>query len=197
MLDRAVTDHLEKYFRLSRDRFVAGDPALAAFFGVTAIEEAAKVLILRVPGAERRPYEELRQQALDHGQKYFSAIINLIDQSTRFDFRSFPEDWQDEVWSWATQGKLTRLRNSSLYLRFRRDRFTAPNQAIEKQLAGLLVFMAGVAMASLDDYVEIEDSKWAERIARETEDFRADLSRLASLVEELPQRESRWPGGNE
>ena len=63
--------HLRKYFELARHHLDAGDAALATFFSIMAIEEAAKVLILKARSLVSQEAEVLARQATDHRQKPF------------------------------------------------------------------------------------------------------------------------------
>ena len=47
MLNDAARAHFEKYWCLSRERFNAGDFALATFLAITLIEEVGKIVILQ------------------------------------------------------------------------------------------------------------------------------------------------------
>ena len=141
LIDTSVTAHLLKYFELARTRYSDGDWALATFFALTVIEECGKILYLRDANAKERI---VRKQAFQHEAKYFTAVVNLLEASDRFD--GFPKLWREEVLSWFNGRRLMQLRNNSLYLKFDRNgKFTVPNSTIKSKHAALLVYMAGVA----------------------------------------------------
>lgn len=171
MIDPAVTAHLEKYFKLSRTHFAQGDYALAAFFAITTIEETAKVLLLPTKPLEKRARKELSKEARNHRSKYLAALINLIDQSPRYE--SLLHEWKQEIESWWDTNKLMRIRNDCLYLRYgSNNHVTAPEKSIDIKLAALLVYIAGVAMAELDEYISGLPSDWKESILKANKEFR-------------------------
>lgn len=168
MLDHSITDHLGKYFDLAINHFVNDDSALAVFFAITLIEECAKILYLRDANLKDK---EGRRAAIDHGEKHFLALVNLLSASDRFD--ALPKQWQDEAWSLFQTKQAMRQRNDSLYLRFdKRGRLMAPNQVITADHATLLVYLSGFVVYELKEFVDIEQS-WAESILKRAEVFRA------------------------
>lgn len=170
MIDSSVTTHLRKYFELACSRFEDGDYALATFFAITLIEECAKILILR--DADLQSKDE-RQRAVDHSEKHWTALANLLSSSEEFD--TLPKRWRDETWSLfdPESKKATRLRNNSLYLRFdRKGHLTTPDQLITSERAALLVYLSGFVAHELKEFVNIEQ-QWADSIFQRAEDFRA------------------------
>lgn len=164
-----VIKHLEKYLELARSRFESRDAALAMFFAITAIEESEKLLMLR--DANLKDNAE-RKRLLEHSEKCLIAAINLIDASQRLD--ALPSAWRNEVWSWiAEPAKLVRLRNNCLYFRFHRSgNLTVPEQAVEANRAALAVYLAGMAIAELQEYISGLTPDWATGIRRSAEAFR-------------------------
>ena len=168
LINSSVTNHLRKYFELACGRFVDGDWALATFFAITLIEECAKILYLRDANLQDK---EERHGAIDHSEKHFRALVNLLSASDRFD--TLPKQWQDEVWSLFSTKRLMQVRNDSLYLRFdSRGRLTVPNQEITTDRAALLVYLSGFVAHELKEFVNIEQ-QWADSIFQRAEDFRA------------------------
>lgn len=174
LLEPAVATHLEKYFVLARGRFIDGDRALAAFFAITAIEESAKVMILKGTFAVDTSDVERRRRSLEHGEKLSGAVINLLEQNPRFE--TWPREWQDEVASWFDTTKLIRIKNDGIYLRFTKSgHVSTPEERIDVDQAALLVYMAGVAVAELNDYIEGLAPGWAGSILQAAEAFRAQF----------------------
>lgn len=164
-----VIRHLERYLELARSRFESRDAALAMFFAITAIEESGKLLMLR--DADIRDKAE-RKRLLEHSEKCLIAAINLIDASQRLD--ALPSAWRNEVWSWiAEPEKLVRLRNDCLYFRFHRSgNLTVPEQAVGANRAALAVYLAGMAIAELQEYISGLTPDWATGIRSSAEAFR-------------------------
>ena len=161
---------MSKYFELARNHFEDSDYPLATFFAITLIEECAKILILR--DADSKDKAE-RHRAVDHGEKQWTALVNLLSSSEDFD--KLPKQWQDEAWSLfdPENKKATQLRNNSLYLRFdRKGQLTTPEQRITADRAALLVYLSGFVANELKEYVDIEQN-WAQAILQHTEAFRA------------------------
>lgn len=170
MLNAKIIIHLEKYFRLSQKHFKEDDYALAAFFAITTIEETAKVLILPTKSLEKRERKELLKRARNHRSKYLTALINLIDQSPRYE--SLPHEWKQEIESWWDANTLMKIRNDCLYLRYdSNNQVTTPEKAIDIQLAALLVYIAGVALAELGEYISGLPSGWKKSILKTNKEF--------------------------
>lgn len=171
MINPDVIAHLEKYFKLSRTYFAEDDYALAAFFAITTIEETAKVLMLEGRSLQNIEGKKLLKEAHSHQSKYLDAMINLIDQNPQYE--SFPPDWKREVDSWWDTNKLMKIRNNSLYLRYHRNNQVAiPRRGIDIQLAALLVYVAGLSLAELDEYINGFPSGWKKSILAVTDMFR-------------------------
>jgi AbiV family abortive infection protein len=164
-----VIRHLEKYLELAQSRFESGDAALAAFFAITAIEESGKLLMLR--DANLKDKAE-RKRLLEHSEKCLIAAINLIDANQRLD--ALPSAWRNEVWDWiAEPKKLVRLRHECLYFHFHRSgNLMVPEQAVEANRAALVVYLAGMAIAELQEYISGLTPDWATGIRRSSETFR-------------------------
>ena len=170
MVNPDVITHLEKYFNLSRTYFTKSDYPLAAFFAITTIEETSKVLILEGRSLEDRHGKELVKEARSHQNKYLWAMINLIDQNPQYEF--FPSEWKREVDSWWDTNKLMRIRNDCLYLRYgSNNQVTTPKKAIDIKLAALLVYVAGLSLAELDEYITGFPSGWKKSILEVTDAF--------------------------
>lgn len=170
MINPNVVTHLEKYFNLSRTYFTEGDYPLAAFFATTTIEETAKVLMLEGRSLKDRDGKKFLKEAHSHQSKYLSAMINLIDQNPQYE--SFPPDWKREVDSWWDTNKLMKIRNNSLYLRYYgKNQVVEPKRAIDIQLAALLVYVAGLSLAELDEYITGFPSGWKKSILEVTDAF--------------------------
>ena len=171
MINPDVITHLEKYFELSRTQFIEGNHALAAFFAITTIEEAAKLLILEGNSSEARDRNELLKESRNHRSKYFGALINLIEQSPQYE--TMPPHWKSEIDSWWDADKLMKIRNDCLYLRYgRNNQVTTPQKAIDIELAALLVYTAGVTIAELDEYISGLPSGWKKSILEVANIFR-------------------------
>lgn len=166
MINSDVITHLEKYFKLSRTHFTEGDYPLAAFLAITTIEETAKVLIF-YSTSRKWSFKEIH----NHREKYFSALINLITQSPSYE--KMPHDLQEEVDSWWDTNALMRIRNDCLYLRYdSNNQVTTPKKAIDIKLAALLVYIAGIALAELDEYITGLPSGWKKSILEDNKEFR-------------------------
>ena len=166
MVSPDVINHLEKYFKLSRTQFVEGDYALAAFFAITTIEETATVLIF-YSTSRKWSFKEIH----NHREKYLSALINLITQSPSYE--KMPHDLQEEVDSWWDTEKLMKLRNDALYINLEKNnQLRTPRNVISAEQAALLVCVAGISLAELDDYISGLPSGWKKSIIKATKGFR-------------------------
>jgi len=169
LLDHLITDHLGKYFDLAINHFVNDDSALAVFFAITLIEECAKILYLRDANLKDK---DARRTAIDHREKHWIALVNLLSSSEKFD--ALPQKWQDEAWSLfgLNSNEATRLRNNSLYLRFdRKGHLRTPNRLVTAERAALLVYLSGFVAHELQEFVDIEQS-WVQSILEHAEGFR-------------------------
>ena len=149
MIDPSVTKHLSKYFELARNHFEDGDYPLATFFAITLIEECAKILILRDADLQNKTE---RHRAVDHGEKQWTALVNLISSSENFD--TLPKQWQDEAWSlFVPEGKkASQIRTNSLHLRLnRKGKLTASDQLIKADHTAVLVYLSGFVVYELEE----------------------------------------------
>ena len=166
MMNPDVATHLEKYFKLSRTYFKEGDYALAAFFAITTIEETAKVLISHSTSREWS-FREIH----NHREKYLSALINLITQNPEYE--KLPDRWGEEVESWWDTKKLMQLRNDALYINIgKNEEMRTPAAVISAKQAALLVYIAGVALAELDEYISGLPSGWKKSVLEISDTFR-------------------------
>ncbi len=171
MIDKEAIEHIENYFNLSQSRFIEDDHALAAFFAITAIEETAKLLIVGGTNLEPRRKASLIKETLSHRKKYINALINLIDQSSYYEV--LPEKVREEVDSWWDIDRLMGIRNSCLYLSFDgKGNPVIPKNSVDFELASILVYVAGVAIATLDEYIAGLPVDWAKSIIDRAELFR-------------------------
>ncbi len=171
MIDKEAIEHIENYFNLSQSRFTEGDHALAAFFAITAIEETAKLLIVGGTNLEPRRKANLIKETFSHRKKYISALINLIDQSSYYEV--LPEKVREEVDSWWDIDRFMGIRNSCLYLSFDgKGKPVIPKNSVDFELASILVYVAGVAIATLDEYIAGLPVDWAKSIIDRAELFR-------------------------
>ena len=109
--------------------------------------------------------------SLRHKTKYLNALINLSDQSPLYE--SLPHEWKKEIESWWDTNKLMRIRNNCLYLRYgSNNQVTTPKKAIDIKLAALLVYIAGIALAELDEYITGLPSGWKKSILEDNKEFR-------------------------
>lgn len=172
MIDKEAIEHIENYFNLSQNRFIEGDHALAAFFAITAIEETAKLLIVGGTNLELRRKASLIKETLSHRKKYINALINLIDQSSYY--KVLPEKVRKEVDPWWDLDRLMGIRNSCLYLSFDgKGKPVIPKNSVDFELASILVYVAGVAIATLDEYIAGLPVDWAKSILDRAELFRS------------------------
>ena len=170
MINHDAITHLEKYFKLSRTRFSEGDYALAAFFAITTIEETAKLLILRDTDLPQGNKKRIIRETFSHKSKYFSAMVNLISQSPQYE--RLPEHWQGEIDSWWDTDQLLKLRNDSLYMKFNKsEKLITPKKVISVERAALLVYVAGIALAELEEYISGFPSGWKESTLRVVKQF--------------------------
>lgn len=174
---RDLTVHLEKYFELARSFFESGDLPLAAFFGLTTVEEAAKWMI--VGGKSSESHKEIKKQALDHGTKYFDAAVNLFNSTP--DDEDLPPDVSHALWDIFQPERARRLRSDCLYMRFDSNgRFTIPDRLVDRRDAGLVVYGAGVALGALTLYSYDIDKSWSRDMFNLAEEFRDRANILAS-----------------
>ncbi|MFC2010140.1 AbiV family abortive infection protein [Chloroflexota bacterium] len=177
MITPDVITHLEKYFKLSRTYFTDGDYTLAVFFAITTIEESSKVLILRDKDSPQIERKQAIGETYSHKTKYLNALINLIDQSPSFE--SLPDNMQKKTrWWWNTKA-LLKLRNDALYMNLdKNERLKTPKNRITNKQAALFVYVAGIALAELDEYISGFTPGWKESILRVTDAFRQKYLRV-------------------
>lgn len=84
-----------------------------------------------------------------------------------------PHDLQEEVDSWWDTKKLMKLRNDALYMSVDKSKqLKPPIKTVSAELAALLVYIAGLALAELDDYISGLPSGWKKSIIKATKGFR-------------------------
>src|SRR5260370_833349 len=111
MLNDAARAHLEKYWRLSRERFDAGDFAMATFLAITLIEEVGKVVILE---DARMGNLTAKKHFRNHQSKYVYAVSATLAVNSRVS-RVYGKD-EARFAEWFRNEKLFEIRNSALYL---------------------------------------------------------------------------------
>lgn len=81
---------------------------------------------------------------------------------------------REEVDSWWNLDRLMGIRNNCLYLSFDgKGKPVMPKKSVDFELAAILVYVAGVAIATLDEYIVGLPADWAKSIFDRTELFRS------------------------
>src|SRR4051812_203330 len=108
MLSVEAREHLNKYWRLSRQFFNDGDFALAAFFAITLIEEVGKVIIL---GNQTLSGELDKKGFRNHRTKYTYAVFSTLFVNSRVT-RIYGK-YEKRFAKWFREDELFTIRNSS------------------------------------------------------------------------------------
>jgi len=167
MLTDAAKEHYEKYWRLSRERFASGDYALAAFFAITLIEEVGKVVILE---AALTGDAEAKKEFRNHQSKYVNAVGATLAVNSRVS-RIYGAG-EGRFAEWFRDEKLFQIRNSALYLELRGATMVAPEEAINRADAFLLVCIAGEVYAEIQGNQASTGPEDWQRILAEIDAFR-------------------------
>jgi AbiV family abortive infection protein len=167
MLNESARAHLEKYWRLSRERFEAGDCALAAFLAITLIEEVGKVVILE---DAKMGDSVAKRDFRNHQSKYVYAVGATLAVNSRVT-RVYGKD-EVRFAEWFRTEKLFSIRNSALYLELRGTDIVVPEQVIHRADALLLVCIAGEVYAEIQGrQTGTGPAEW-QRILSEVDKFR-------------------------
>jgi AbiV family abortive infection protein len=169
MLTDAAKAHYEKYWRLAREMFVSGDLPFAAFLAITLIEEVGKVVILAdaVSGDA-----EARKEFRNHQSKYVNAVGATLAVNSRVT-RIYKLD-EAHFADWFREERLFQIRNSALYLELRGTDLIAPEEAINRADALLLVCIAGEVYAEIQGGQAGTGPEEWQRILSEIDRFRAE-----------------------
>jgi AbiV family abortive infection protein len=169
MLTAAARAHYEKYWRLARETFIAGDYPFAAFLAITLIEEIGKIVIL--PDALRGDAGALKDFR-NHQSKYVDAVGATLAINSRVS-RIYKQD-EARFAKWFRDGELFRIRNSALYLEVRGTNLVVPEEAINRADSLLLVSIAGEVYAEIQGkQTGTGPTEWR-RILSEIDAFRSE-----------------------
>jgi AbiV family abortive infection protein len=167
MLTDGARAHYVKYWRLARAMFVSGDYALAAFLAITLIEEVGKIPIL---ADAIRGDADAKKEFRNHQSKYINAVGATLAVNSRVS-RVYRQD-EMRFAKWFREEKLFQIRNSALYLELRGPDLVAPEQAINRADALLLVCIAGEVYAEIQGrQTSTGPAEW-QRILTEIDAFR-------------------------
>jgi AbiV family abortive infection protein len=168
MLTEAAKAHYERYWRLAREMFASGDYPLAAFLAITLIEEIGKIVILAdAVGGNAEARKEFR----NHQSKYVNAIGATLAVNSRVT-RIYRHD-ETRFAKWFREEELFRIRNSALYLELQGADLVAPQDAINRADALLLVCIAGEIYAEIQgEQTGTGPTEWR-RILSEIDAFRS------------------------
>jgi len=169
MLLQDTHEHLERYWRISRDFFAKEDFALASFFSITLIEECGKVVIL----ANKKLGLELDKKGFyNHREKYIYAVREALLVNSRVS-RIYGK--QEEFFAkWFRDNELFNIRNRSLYLDLDKENITTPHKVIKKEDAFLLVCIAGEIFGELQGmFTDSNADEW-QRVISEIDLFRSE-----------------------
>jgi len=168
MLTDATRAHYEKYWRLAREMYVAGEYPLAAFLAITLIEEIGKIPLLEEAlGGNAEAKKEFRS----HRDKYVNAVGATLAVNMRVS-RVYGRD-ESRFAQWFRDGKLFQMRNSALYLELRGAHLVAPEEVIKRADALLLVCIAGEVYAEIQGrQTGTGPTEW-QRILAEIDAFRS------------------------
>ena len=147
--------------------FEHGDYALAAFFGITLMEEVGKVVIL---GYHQSGGRFDKGGFYSHSKKYMHAVHHTLFMNSRV--TRIYGDLEREFAEWFRKEKLFSIRNNALYLDFKHKQLLVPEDVIAKDEAYLLVCMGGEIYAEIQgQFTGTGPDEW-ERILHEMDAFR-------------------------
>jgi AbiV family abortive infection protein len=167
MLTDAARAHYERYWRLGREMFAAGEYSLAAFLAITLIEEVGKIVIL---ADAVKGNADATKEFRSHQSKYVNAVGATLAVNSRVT-RIYKHD-EERFAKWFRDKKLFQIRNSALYLELRGADLVAPQEAIKREDALLLVCIAGEVYAEIQGRQTGTDPKEWQRILKEIDAFR-------------------------
>lgn len=168
MLTDIARAHYEKYWRVARAMFISSDYALAAFLAITLIEEVGKIVIL---ADAIRGDADARKEFRNHQSKYINAVGATLVVNSRVT-RVYGRD-EMRFAKWFQDEKLFAIRNSALYLELQGPDLIAPEQAINRPDALLLVCIAGEIYAEIQGrQTGTGPAEW-QRILSEIDAFRS------------------------
>jgi AbiV family abortive infection protein len=178
MLNDSARAHFERYWRRSREMFVAGDLPLAAFLAITLIEEIGKVVILKTA---MNGDVEAQKEFRNHRGKYINAVGATLAINARVT-RVYGKD-EVRFAEWFRNGKLFAIRNSALYLELRGTSLVVPDQVINRADALLLVCIAGEVYAEIQGkQTGTGPAEW-QRILSEIDQFRTEQAGIANQIQ--------------
>jgi len=166
-LPNDAKDHLEKYWKLARRFFEEGDPALAAFFAITLIEEVGKIIIL----GNRDLSGSLDKRAFfNHPQKYAYAVGMTLQVNARVT-RVYGHH-ESRFATWFRDGSLFQIRNAALYIELQDNSPLTLNRTIPNSDAALLVCIAGEAYGEIQGAYTRTGPGDCMRVIAEVDQFR-------------------------
>ena len=111
------------------------------------------------------------RETYDHEMKYLNAMINLIDQSPSYETRPYNSKKSTQV-CWNTK-ELLKLRNNALYMKIdKNEQPKIPKDIIDANQVALLVYIAGIALAELGNYIVGFPTGWGKSILEVATRFR-------------------------
>jgi len=170
----STRQHIEKYWRLSREFYDESDYPLAAFFAITLIEELSKFLIV---GRQDNTGRLGLKSFYNHSLKYENAIITTLYVNSRVS-RIYGK-YYDLFYKWYSEGRLFQIRNQALYLEIVNDKLNPPVDLISKEMAFLLVCFSG----------EIYQQIQGPYTSAKTNDF----NRIIDEIDAFRERYNDWP----
>lgn len=168
MISEQHRRHLELYWRLARDFFEQGHTGLAAFFGVTLIEEVGKLLMLL--GTATRGRKKVPAGFRQHAKKYDSAVASTLFVNSRVT-RIYGAA-EDRFAKWYSSGDLFKIRNRGIYAELDDGNVVLPDESVTKADALLIVCFAGEVYAEIQGIVPGTGPEEWQRLLKEVDSFR-------------------------
>lgn len=156
----ALALHLRKYWQRATTSFDDADWPMAAFFGITLIEEVGKSRLLfdAELGAQidRRTFR-------NHEAKYAFAVFTTLYVNSRVT-RIYSND-EARFARWFRDGELFVIRSRALYAEWLNDHLVLPHEAIARNDAFLLTCISGEALAEVQGVmIGTGPNEWQETI---------------------------------
>lgn len=167
MLQDKAQKHLLSFLELSIRLFEESHHGFAAFFAITLIEEVGKIIVLW--NRELSGHLD-RKSFYSHRTKYLFAVGWTLPNNSRI--RRIYGDQELRFDEWFREGRLLKLRNSSLYLEHSGEDVIVPEEAISAGNAFLLVCFAGEVLAEIQGICTGTDSDEWKGIIDQVDTFR-------------------------
>lgn len=186
IIDPAVRNHVERYWKLARQFFIQADYALALFFAITLIDETGKMVLLGVPhhhetfGLEKPSAKKISKEE----QERFEEMVDMDVLGTPREMvirmtmpvnsrvaRIYKEE-DRQFGEWFREKKFPQLLKDSLSMSGSGGDVKVPSKTITRFEAFTMVCIAGEIYAEVQgQFTGVRPTEW-ERILKEIDDFR-------------------------